>query len=327
MLGAPVCAGLHLFTHPPQAHAQAALAEELSGEKEKSATADAITGPEQARQVIASRSDALTQRLDNFFDDPRIEAEAARTRLELRHSASFIERDDNKSKTRLSVKVKLPSLSRRASLTFQNEAEEELEDGHTEFKDEDSLDDPCLGLQYVFQEQGSLHGSWSIGTRLGNPSINFGPRLRYSDALSKNWRARHTQRILFDTDDRWEARIRVEFDRALDSGTLFQQSLRADWRESRQEPQGIRYTVTSAYIHRLRENAAIRYQVASRHQTKPRTAWVCHTLRTRYRRNVRYDWMFFEMIPFIAFDKEYDRHPNPGIRLSLDIAFAPDAGL
>ena len=119
----------------------------------------------------------------------------------------------------------------------------------------------------------------------------------------------------------------MEFDRALDSGTLFRQSLRADWRESRQDNQGIRYTVTSAYIHRLRENAAIRHEVASRYQTKPRTAWVSHTLRARYRRTVRYDWMFFEMSPFIAFDKEYGWHPNPGIRLSLDIVFASDAGL
>jgi len=289
------------------------------------------TRPERARRLVATRSDALAQWLDNFFDNPAVEAEAARTRLELRQSVTFSERDSTKSRTRLSAKVKLPSLSRRVSLTFQGNADEaELEDGAaTQFdaQEADSLDDPSLGLQYVYKEKGKYHGSFSLGTRLDNPSINFGPRLRYRHQLSTHWRGRYTQRVLYDTEDRWESRTRLEFDRALSSGHLFRQSLRADWRDSRQDTQGMRYTVKSAYIQRLRNDAGLSYEVASRYTTKPRKSWVSHTLNVRYRRNISYDWMFFEVSPFVAFRKEHDWHPNPGIRLSLDIVFATDAGL
>ena len=168
------------------------------------------------------RGDALAQWLDNFFDNPGIEAEAARTRMELRQSVTLSERDSTQARTRLSAKLKLPSLSKRLSLTFRGNADEaELEDGAaTQFdnNEADSLDDPSLGLQYRFKDKGRLHGSWSVGTRLDNPSINLGPRLRYRHRLGDKWRGRYTQRVLYDTEDRWESRTRLEFDRTLPCG-------------------------------------------------------------------------------------------------------------
>ena len=288
----------------------------------------AATRPERAQQAITARSDALARWLDAFFDEPNVEAETANSRLELRQSITFSERESTKSRTRVSAKLNLPNLSRRVSLTFRGNADEaELQDGAAQVFDdneEDSLDDPTLGLQYIFKEKGNYHGSFSLGTRLDNPSVNFGPRFRYRHQLTEQWRGRYTQRILWDTDDGWEGRTRLNFYRQLASGNLFRQSLRADWEESDRDTKGVRYTTKSAYIQRLSDEDALSYEVSSRYTSKPRTSWTAHTLSMRYRRNVWYKWMFFEAVPFIAFEKEHDWHPNPGFRLAFDIVFAAD---
>ncbi len=199
---------------------------------------------ERTQQAIAARGDSIARWLDAFFDDPSVEEEEAESRLELRQSATYSERASNEYRVRVSARLKLPNLSRRLSLTFQGNSDEaELEDGAAHVFDdaeEDSLDDPTLGLRYIFQENNGYHGSFSVGTRLNNPSLNLGPRFRYQHQLSKNWRGRYTERFLWDTDDGWESRSALEFDRPIASGNLFRQSVRADWRESRQDTQGMR---------------------------------------------------------------------------------------
>jgi len=285
------------------------------------------TRAQRARQAVATRSDAIAQWLDAFFDVPDVEAETARTRLELRQSVDFSAREDTEARTRLSAKVKLPSLSRRVSLTFRGNDEDEYADRGAYELDRDagdSLDDPSLGLQYVFKEESKYHSSFSVGTRLDNPSVNFGPRFRYQHQLSKNWRGRYTQRILYDTDEGWESSTRLEFDHVSGSGNLFRQTLRADWRESREDTEGIRYLLKSAYVQRLGDNKAISYEATSRFNTQPRESWTIHQLNVRYRRNIAYDWMFLETSGYVSFSQEDDWQANPGVRLTLNIVFASD---
>ena len=200
---------------------------------------------DRTQQAIAASGDSVARWIDAFFDDPSVEEEEAESRLELRQSSTSSEQDSNEYRVRVSARLKLRNLSRRLSLTFAGNAdEEELVDGAAHVFDdaeEDSLDDPTLGLQYIFHENNGYHGSFSVGTRLNNPSVNLGPRFRYQHQLSKNWRGRYTERFLWDTDDGWESRTALEFDRPIASGNLFRQSVRADWRESREDTQGVRY--------------------------------------------------------------------------------------
>lgn len=283
---------------------------------------------ERARQAVAQRGDAVARWIDDFFDDPSVEAEAASTRLDLRQSIELSHRDDHETKTRVSAKLNLPRLSKRVSLTFQGNTDEpELEDGGAASfadKTEDSLDEPSLGLEYIARDKGRLHTSFSAGTRINNPSVNFGPRVRYQHQLTKHWSGRYTQRFLYDSKDRFESRTRIDFDRPLQSGNLIRQSFRADWRDNRADTEGMAYTLRSAYVQRLDDDTGISYELVSRYTTQPQASWHSHVLRARYRRHLRYDWLFLEISPFIGFEQEHDWQFNPGIKFSLDIIFETD---
>ncbi len=278
-----------------------------------------------AQQKVAAGGDAFARWIDAFFDNPRVEAEEASSRIELRETLTMSERASNTARTRVSAKLHLPNLSERWSLFVRGVDDEgELEDGAAQVlddPDENVFDDPSLGLQYVIRQKQRLHTSFSVGTRLDNPSVNFGPRLRYSHSLSSRWRGRYTQRVLWDTDEGWESRTRFEFDRDFSNTLLMRLALRADWRESRKSSEGIRYTLRSALVQRLQKDAAVSYNLTSRYTTKPRKAWTAHRASVQYRRQIWQDWIYLEVAPFVAFEKQYNWHPNPGIQLSLDFIF------
>ncbi len=285
-----------------------------------------LSRADRAQQAVASGGDAMARWIDAFFDDPSVEAEEARSRFRLREIVTFSERESTRFRTRVSAKLHLPNLSDRVSLTFTgNDEEINIDENDTtqiiEDNNADPFDDPSFGLQYRMNRTGRFHSSLSLSTRLDNPSLNFGPRFRYRHALSETWRGRYTQRILWDTDDGWESRTRLDFDRPLASGNLFRQSLRVEWWESRKDDTGVRHTLSSAFIQRLEEQTAIKYSIASQFTTQPHSTWSEHRLSVHYRQNFWRDWMFLEVAPFIAFEDQFDWHPNPGIRLTLDMIF------
>ena len=44
----------------------------------------------------------------------------------------------------------------------------------------------------------------------------------------------------------------------------------------------------------------------------------------RYRKRTKYDWLYYEIVPQISFENEYDYKANPGIQLRLEFFFGAD---
>ena len=285
---------------------------------------------DRAQQAVAYRADALARRIDNRFDDPTIEDEA-RSRLRVGGIIKFSDRDSTDFRTRFSGKLHLPSLSERISLTFSgNEEELNADEADTsdiiDEDDADAFDDPSFGLEYLLNDDRGLHTSFSVSTRLDNPSLNFGPRIRYRRQLNEQWRGRFTQRVLWDTNEGWETHTRLNFDRAFDSGYFFRQSLRTQWWASRRDDTGIRQTVSSEFIKPLAGEAALKYRLTSEFTTQPRSSWSEHRVSVHYRQNFWRDWVYLEIAPFVAFEDKFNWHPNLGIRLRLDMIFSQTTG-
>jgi hypothetical protein len=280
---------------------------------------------ERARRAISTTTQSLAQRFDDLFDDPNLRAEAAQTRFKLRQSGSISARDPSDYGARVSARIALPNLSDRINLLIAgNEDVEPTEIDEEQLLDQprdDSLDNPTIGLQYVVQKARALHTSFTVGARVSNPSVNFGPRFRYQHQIGTHWRGKYMQRIVWDTKDEWELRNRIDFDRKLGERYLFRQTLRTDWRDKRRASEGTLYTWQTSFFRTLGDNAAVSFSYTSRYVSRPAHRWVSHTLSTHYRRLAYADWVFVEVSPFLGFSEEHDWDANPGIQLTLDLVF------
>ena len=56
-------------------------------------------------------------------------------------------------------------------------------------------------------------------------------------------------------------------------------------------------------------------------QFEPNSELRSSSLNFRYRRTVRYDWLFLEVAPRLSFKKEHDWSVDPGLQLSLEVVF------
>lgn len=280
---------------------------------------------DKSRDKIVSTTNALVERVDNLFAHPRVDSDSAESRMRLRQTAVVSQRDPVDHDTRLNVRLHLPNLSERMSLYFSgNEEIDSVDHGRDQIlnsEDSDALNNPTFGLRYLYKRSEAFTTSFSAGVRANNPSFNLGPRFHYTHALGKKWRGDYSQRILWDTQDEWESRTRFEFSRAYSETLLFRQTLRADWRQSRQDEEGTRLTTRTQYLSTRSERSALVYEYAGRYHTRPHHSWDRHTLAVRYRRLVYADWVALEITPFVAFADEHNWHPNPGMQFTLDMRF------
>jgi hypothetical protein len=58
--------------------------------------------------------------------------------------------------------------------------------------------------------------------------------------------------------------------------------------------------------------------------TRPETHVDSYTLALRYRKRTRREWLYYEIIPQVSFDHEFDYAFNPGIRLRVEFFFGAD---
>jgi hypothetical protein len=261
-----------------------------------------------------------------LFDDPAVAAEAASTRLKLGQSFTFSELDASEYDIHVKAKVNLPRLSRRLSLIIDgdDEAATQPDDDDELLLDhanQETLENPSVGLQYVTSDAKAFHSSIAVRARVGNPSVNVGPRLRFQHNIGQHWQGRYTQILLWDTHDKFEARTRLDFNRKIGTKHLFRQTLVADWRDKDRDDEGARYTLRTSLYHTVSDRSAFSYDYTSRFTSRPRHTWVSHMLSVRYRRAAYRDWVFFEIAPFVAFQEEHDWHANAGLQLTLDLIF------
>jgi hypothetical protein len=65
----------------------------------------------------------------------------------------------------------------------------------------------------------------------------------------------------------------------------------------------------------------IQYEFSTIFHTEPNTHVNKYVLELRYRKQTSHQWLYYEIVPLVSFDKEYDYKFNPGIRLRLEFFF------
>jgi hypothetical protein len=272
------------------------------------------------KELVESSADRAAQWVDSFFNDPRYESESASTLLRLRPEVSYRKEQGFDGRLKARVKLRLPNIGRKTSLVIGNDDYVDDEDSV-----DDTAEDAVVGLQFFGKVRKNLHTSLSLGVKFNEFAGYVGPRFRYLVPWGDKRSVSLTQTIRYQTNNYWYTVSRADFNFITGDRFFFRQTFDGRWRGEKSDDEGFRTRISSILTQWLRNDAGLQYEFSTIFHTRPDTHVDRYTLSLRYRKRTSRDWLYYEIVPQISFEDEYDYKFNPGIRFRLEIFYGADS--
>jgi hypothetical protein len=226
-----------------------------------------------------------------------------------------------KPKGKAWFRIQLPNLQNKVSIVggsedFDSEFDEAVED--------DS--DPALGLKFFGKDRGKWNTSISVGLKFDDFAGFAGPRFRYFTNWSQRTSFRFTQKILYQTNNEWQSRSRFDVNVVLNDRFFFRQLVDGRWRGERSDEEGFRTRVSSIITRRLGERDGLQGEFTTVFHTKPDSHVDEYTVALRYRKQTWREWFYYEIVPQVSWEDEFDYRFNPGIRFRVEMFFGAENG-
>lgn len=268
------------------------------------------------KEYVDTQVQRASMWVDSFFVDPAYDAESANSQFRIRPELYYSKEDDLKVNLRVRARLNLPNLGRRASLVMGAEDESEFDDAV-----DDASDDGIIGLQFFMRESTRWNTSLSLGVKFNDFAGFIGPRVRYMDVLGEKGSYRFTQTVRWQTNNYWQFNTRLDLNRVISDRLFFRQTFDGRWRGEKSEEEGYRTRISSFLTQRVGQVSGLQYEFTTIFHTRPDTHVDEYVLAVRYRKRTSRDWLYYEIVPQVAFEDEFDYKFNPGVRLRLELFF------
>jgi len=272
------------------------------------------------KKRVDTQAQRAAQWVDSFFYDPNHEAEVATTQFRVRPELHYREEQNAKVRLKFSLKLSLPSLGRKVSIVAGNSGE----DGNFGDAADDNTEDSMVGLQIFGKKRKGWHTSLSAGFDFHDFAFFIGPRASYLKSVSDKSSYQFSQTVRWQTNNFWQNISRIDFNHAFNEGYFFRQTFEGRWRGERSVEEGFRTRISSILTQRLKNSGGLQYDFSTIFHTRPDNHVDSYTLSFRYRKRTSTEWLYYEIVPEISFEDEFDYTANPGIRLRLEIFFGAD---
>lgn len=255
--------------------------------------------------------------VDGFFADSNDVAEATSTQFRLRPEIYYRKEQGAKFKFKAYVKVRIPSLGDKVS--FFAGSEDSADDSAG--ADQDAEDDSVIGLQFFLSDSLKWNISIAAGVKFNDFAGLIGPRFRYYTAMGENSSFRFTQTVRWQTNNYWEVGTRFDWNFLLNERFFFRQTVFGRWRGEDSDEIGYRTRVSSVLSQKLNNTTGLQYDFTTIFHTEPDTHVDKYTLALRFRKRTSREWLYYEIVPQVSFEDEFDYEANPGIRFRVEIFY------
>jgi hypothetical protein len=264
--------------------------------------------------------------LDRFFGDDRHSSfEENTTRLRLQFDVDYIEDHGWELTPKVRLHLVLPRTMNRLRLVAN---EEDDQDTDTDRSDVDHETD--LALRWIGFSTDWFTSSFDVGMRYKDDNLAGFLRLNLQSEydLGWSWGGRSTGRFYWYSDTGFRIDLRQYFERYITDQFFFRSRTRVQWweEESGAYPQQ-RFTL----FHRLNEKNVLAYEVQAKvipasdsnfeidEILQPDDRYTGYWARIRYRTNVRWPWLYFELWPAATFPEELDYELTWSVRFRIEI--------
>lgn len=259
---------------------------------------------------------------DNFFAVKRGPSTASHD-LRLTPKLDCSDLEDCKFSFAVRSRITMPHTEERLKLLLTNEDPDTLFDTldrrSVTPSNSDDRNPISAALSWALRTTEDYNISISSGLQLRRPlrlfvQANTSGRLELTDELLLT----AGQSIYYRTDEGAGARTQIDLDHSMSESR--QDILR--WRQRydvEEQTDGVDWTSSLEYLHQVNRDLAWGVGIASSGNIDKAAIAEGHRTWLRYRKRFYREWLFWEVQPYLRWDREYNFKNDPGIELSIEI--------
>ena len=274
---------------------------------------------------ISNRILSLSNRIDSFFGDPRIDDESNNSRVRVFNQTNFREAETAENEVGYKIQLRLPKTEKRLQLVIQQDEDEE-EPGQTsstaaaqrnEGAREDLADKSTAGLRYIL-DVADIKLSSDAGLRLNLPPQAF-VRFRFRKNMTfGEWAFRPVEKLLWVDREGWYSQTDLNFDRRINDTWLFRFVNNLTWDD---QDYILRTQNGPSFFQKVSEITGINYSAYVYSQDTPSWAVQNYVLSLGFRQLIYKEWFFWEITPSLSFPREERFHRTPGLSIRFEAIF------
>lgn len=277
-----------------------------------------------SHDYVANQTQALANWMDSFFGDANYDSEQAESIIRIELEQDWDNDGGGSFGSKIRGRVHMPRLSKRLSLVFSGDEDEE---GNFEDLLPGQEEDDQIGLQLSGRETARSRFDYTIGW--SNDHLRPGIKYRRQDSIGEKTTFRFTERIQYEHEKNIYSRTNFRISRLLTDNSIMSWSSRVLYGE---RTQGVEWTTQFSLLNRYKVEddrpIAVSYFISAAGVTRPDSFTSVYGAGLVYRRQVFRDYLFMEFEPsanYLKLEADDDRELlwRAVIRLEIAISKQP----
>jgi hypothetical protein len=263
--------------------------------------------------------------IDNFFSDERHSWQNNKTRITVRANADYV--DDHGWEVRPEVRINLALPGMNLRIVANDDEDDGAADGGSSDEKESNL-----ALRWVGKTTKKYGFTFDLGVSTrGDPSLQGFVRgnLYHNWKLSSTWDGRLENRLYYYTNSELRNDFRWYFEHRINDKFFFRSRTRLDYQQDKDK--GVYPEQRFTLFHQISNRSALAYELIAEEIYFDDSPWDVDEIqepdgrytqfqaRLRFRQNIGYPWLFYEVWPIAAWAEEQDYKFTLAIRLRLEV--------
>ena len=270
------------------------------------------------RDQVSRNVTALGRNLDAWLSGENIGENANETYLRIRLNQQAASFEGYHSRLKIDGSLDLPQTSKHWKLIFESDAAEL-----------NSLEGTVLGVEASAESIGGVSyqqksgGSWQLNHSIGlrdkiqaDPFYRF--KSQYEKQMNEDWSAGYRQKIWHYKSQGWGYNTNISFNRKIEETKILQFSSEVRYQQDRNQTE---FSQTIALHNSLGQFETLSYELGILGINKPNIRISDYYVGTQYRRAIRDQWLFLEVIPQLIVSRDENWRPQPKLVLNLEMLF------
>ena len=264
----------------------------------------------------------LSNRIDSFFGDERIDDEANNTRVRLFTITTFREAQKASTEGNFRIQLRLPRTEKRLQLVVQRDKEEKEDElrpsGNEPGAAQQGLaEKTTAGLRYLL-DVADINFSSELGVRINWPPQIFG-RMRFRKNIDfGKWVFRPVEEITWVDREGWFSDTDLNFDRRLNSFWLFRFVNNVEWNDIDYK---LRFQHGPSFFQKINDRMGLSYNARAYLEQNPSLSSQNYQVGIGFRQLLYDKWFFWEISPGLNFPREADFRRTPIATIKFEAIF------
>lgn len=270
------------------------------------------------RDQVSRSVTTLGRNLDAWLAGEGVGDQSNETYLRVRLNQQLGSFDGYHSRVKIGGSLDLPSASERWRLIFDSD-DQELNSLEDNILGDETSGQSVAGFSYQQKLGDSWQLSHAIGLRGRIPADSFYRfKAQREYEIGSDWSVGIRQKVWHYKSQGWGYDTDVAFNREIAPGQILEISSEVKYQQHREQKE---FRQSIALHSALAQYETLSYELGILGTSEPNVRINDYYVGTQYRRAVRSDWLFLEILPQLVMSRDENWRPQPRLILNLEVLF------